>query len=259
MRLDKALFEKGFVKSRSRAALLINENSVTVNGKIINKASFNINENDVISVIDTIGYVGRGGLKLEGAIKIFDIDVSGFDAVDIGASTGGFTECLLKFGAKSVVSVDVGHDQMDSSIKNDKRVTLLENTNAKDLTPELIGGKKDIAVMDVSFISQTEIYQAMFSILKENGIAITLVKPQFEAGSKYLNKKGIIKDKKIYLDVLKKIEKCANSFSYGVENACVSSILGGDGNVEFLILLTKNAPMFDFKNVYEQAIKEIKG
>lgn len=253
MRLDKAIFERGLAQSRSRAALLINENGVKVNGKTINKASFDVNENDEIAVVDSIGYVGRGGLKLEGALKNFNVNVSGLDALDIGASTGGFTECLLGFSAKSVTAVDVGHDQMDSKIKDDPRVTLLENTNAKALTPQLIGGKKDIAVMDVSFISQTEIYSAMFSCLKDNGIAITLVKPQFEAGSKYLNKKGVIKDKKVYLDVLKKIENSAKLFSFGVKNACVSSVVGGDGNVEFLILLEKYAPEFDFKNMLDRA------
>lgn len=249
MRLDRAVFDRGLAQSRSRAALLINENSVTVNGKTINKVSFDVNENDEISVIDSIGYVGRGGLKLECALKNFKIDISGLDALDIGASTGGFTECLLKFGAKSVTAVDVGHDQMNSKIKQDLRVTLIENTNAKLLSPQLIGGKKDIAVMDVSFISQTEIFSAMFSCLKDNGIAITLVKPQFEAGNKFLNKKGIIKDKRVYLDVLKKVENAAKVFSYGVRNACVSSVVGGDGNTEFLILLQKYAPEFDFTNM----------
>ncbi len=253
MRLDKAVFERGLAQSRSRAALLINENSVKVNGKTINKVSFDITESDEITVTDSIGYVGRGGLKLEGALKLFCVDVSGFEAIDIGASTGGFTECLLRFGAKSIVAVDVGHDQMDEKIKNDPRVTLLENTNAKILTTELIGGKKDIAVMDVSFISQTEIFSAMFSCLKDDGIAITLVKPQFEAGSKYLNKKGVIKDKKVYIEVLKKIENAAKVFSYGVKNACVSSITGGDGNTEFLILLQKNTPDFDFEYMLKQA------
>ena len=258
MRLDKAIFEQGFAKSRSRAALLINEGSVLVNGKIIQKTSFEVNENDVISVNDTIKYVGRGGLKLEGALKSFNLDISGFEALDIGASTGGFTECLLNFNAKSVVAVDVGHGQMDEKLKNDNRVVLLEDTNAKYITPEQIGGKKDIAVMDVSFISQTEIYNAMFNCLKEDGVAITLVKPQFEAGSKFLNKKGVIKDKKVYLTVLNKIEQSARVFSYGVKNARVSSILGGDGNIEFLVLLEKNAPIFDFTDVFNQALKGMK-
>ena len=258
MRLDKRVFEQGFAKSRSRAALLINEGSVKVNGKTIIKTSFDVDESDVISVTDTIGYVGRGGLKLEGALKSFNLYITDFEALDIGASTGGFTECLLNFNAKSVVAVDVGHGQMDEKLRNDKRVTLFENTNAKYITPELIGGKKDIAVMDVSFISQTEIYNAMFNTLKENGIAITLVKPQFEAGSKFLNKKGVIKDKKVYLTVLNKIEQAARVFSYGVKDACVSSILGGDGNIEFLVLLEKNAPLFDFSGILNQALKGIK-
>ena len=249
MRLDKAIFEKGLAQSRSRAAQLIDNNSVTVNGKTINKASYNVEETDEIVVFDSIGYVGRGGLKLEYAIKEFSVDVDGCEALDIGASTGGFTQCLLNYGALSVTSVDVGHGQMHESLVKDKRVRLIENFNAKNLNAQIIGGKKDIAVMDVSFISQTEIYGAMFSCLKDEGCAITLVKPQFEAGSKYLNKKDIIKNKKVYLDVFEKIQRSAHEYYYSVERACVSPVLGGDGNTEFLVLLKKGLFDYDFTDI----------
>ncbi len=253
MRLDKAIFEKGLVQSRSRASLLINENSVKVNGKIISKASYDVKDKDIIEVIDSIGYVGRGGLKLEAALKNFNIDVSGKDALDIGASTGGFTQCLLKFNAKSVVAVDVGYGQLHESLLRDNRVTLMEKFNAKNLTPEVIGGKKDIIVMDVSFISQTEIFEAMFSCLKDNGVAVTLVKPQFEVGSKNLNKKGIVKDKKIYSDVFLKIQNCAQKYGYSVFNICDSPILGGDGNKEFLFEIRPGGS--NFNNLLEARIK----
>lgn len=245
MRLDKAIFERGLVQSRSRASLLLNENSVKVNGKIVSKASLDVKDDDIIEVIDSIGYVGRGGLKLEAALKNFNIDVSGKDALDIGASTGGFTQCLLNFNAKSVVAVDVGHGQMHESLLKDKRVTLMEKFNAKNLTPEIIGGKKDIIVMDVSFISQTEIFEAMFSCLLIDGVAVTLVKPQFEVGSKNLNKKGIVKDKRIYSDVFLKIQNSAKQYGYSVFNICDSPILGGDGNKEFLCAIRQGESNFD--------------
>ncbi|MBR2860816.1 MAG: TlyA family RNA methyltransferase [Clostridia bacterium] len=248
MRLDKAIFLRNLTQSRSRAEQLISSGAVAVNGKTVYKSAFEVNDDDEISVQD-IGYVGRGGLKLEHALDSFSVDCKNVCALDIGASTGGFTECLLKRGAKSVVAVDVGHGQMHPKLVQDERVILLENTNAKDLTVELIGGKKDICVMDVSFISQTEIYPAMFSCLKEEGIAITLVKPQFEAGRKFLSKKGIVKDKKVFFSVLEKIEASANQFGFGVENACASPVLGGDGNKEFLVLLQRNADKFDFTKI----------
>jgi 23S rRNA (cytidine1920-2'-O)/16S rRNA (cytidine1409-2'-O)-methyltransferase len=232
---------------------LIDNNSVKVNGVIVSKASYDIKDNDNIEVFDSIGYVGRGGLKLEEAIKTFNIDISGKEALDIGASTGGFTQCLLKYGAKSVVAVDVGCGQMHKSLIDDERVTLIEKFNAKDLNPELINGKKHIAVMDVSFISQTEIYSAMFSCLNEDGIAITLVKPQFEVGGKFLNKKGIVKDKKIYKDVFLKMQYNANKYGYSVWNICDSPILGGDGNKEFLFEIRRGQSDFDI--LCERALK----
>ena len=249
------IFERGLAQSRSRAVLLLQEGSVSVNGKIVTKASFEVGDTDDITVIDSIGYVGRGGLKLQYALDRFLIDVNDKTCLDIGASTGGFTQCLLKYGASNVVAVDVGHGQMNESISSDPRVTLLENTNAKALQPEMIGGKKQIIVMDVSFISQTEIYPAMFECLEDDGCAITLVKPQFEAGSSFLNQKGIVKDKRVYYTVLNKISENARLYGFCVKDACVSSILGGDGNVEFLVLIKKGDESFDFVPLYNSVLK----
>lgn len=247
MRLDKFIAEKGLTQSRSRAEQLISGGSVRVNGKTITKPAYSVEENDSVDVTDSINYVGRGGLKLEYAIREFGIDVNGKNALDIGASTGGFTECLLNCGAKSVCAVDVGHGQMAEKLKNDPRVTLLENTNARFITPEIIGGKKDIAVMDVSFISQTVIFNALFECVNESADIITLVKPQFEAGNVFLSKKGIIKDKRVYKSVLEKIDLSAREFGYGIENACVSPIKGGDGNTEFLVYIKKDTErIFNF-------------
>ncbi len=255
MRLDKAIFERGFVQSRSRAALLIAENSVTVNGKIITKSSYEVSDNDIINVNDSIGYVGRGGLKLEAALKSFLIDVKDKKALDVGASTGGFTQCLLKYGVSSVIAIDVGHDQMHDSIKNDPRVTLIENFNAKNLSIDVVKEKVDIIVMDVSFISQTEIFSAMFPLIKDDGCAVTLVKPQFEVGGKYLNKRGVVKDKKIYYDVFLKIQSFAIKNGFCIKNACISPVLGGDGNTEFLFEFIKGDKVFDFMPLYNKVLK----
>ena len=217
MRLDKFIAQKGLVQSRSRAEQLISDGSVKVNGKTVTKPAFSVEENDKIEISDSINYVGRGGLKLEYAINKFNISVNGVDALDIGASTGGFTECLLNFGAKSVCAVDVGHGQMAEKLKADPRVTLLEDTNARFITPEIIGGKKDLAVMDVSFISQTAIFGALFECVNDSADIVTLVKPQFEAGSEFLSKKGIIKDRRIYKSVLEKIDLSTNEFGYGIK------------------------------------------
>lgn len=240
MRLDKFIAQKGLVQSRSRAEQLISDGSVKVNGKTVTKPAFSVEENDKIEISDSINYVGRGGLKLEYAINKFNISVNGADAIDIGASTGGFTECLLNFGAKSICAVDVGHGQMAEKLKADPRVTLLENTNARFITPEIIGGRKDLAVMDVSFISQTAIFSALFECVNDSADIVTLVKPQFEAGSEFLSKKGIIKDRRIYKSVLEKIDLSTNEFGYGIKNACVSPIKGGDGNTEFLVHIKKD-------------------
>lgn len=245
MRLDKAIFQRGLVQSRSRAALLIEEGSVLVNGETVLKASREVSDADEISVTDSIGYVGRGGLKLEHALKTFSVSADGKDCLDIGASTGGFTQCLLNNGAKRVVAVDVGHGQMHESIASDKRVVLFENTNARFITADTVLGKKDLIVMDVSFISQTEIYPAICDSLKDEGTAITLVKPQFEAGSRFLNKKGIVKDKKAYYLTFQKLLQHLLPLGLGIFDCCPSSIKGGDGNVEFLILIKKGVSTFD--------------
>lgn len=248
MRLDKSILMRRLAPSRSRAELLIKDGCVKVNGRQVLKPSFEVKDEDEVTVTDSIKYVGRGGLKLERALEAFSVSVDGCDCIDIGASTGGFTECLLMHNAKSVVAVDVGHGQMAERIAGDMRVTLLENTNARFLTEDTVFGKKDIAVMDVSFISQTAIYPAMFSCLKDCGKAITLIKPQFEAGSEFLNKKGIIKDKKAYLTVLNRIEFSLNAHGWYIKEICLSPIKGGDGNTEFLLLTEKGEyPNFDFR------------
>lgn len=248
MRLDKAVFLRGLAQSRSRAEQLIASGDVFVNGMPVNKASYSVEESDRILVQDSIGYVGRGGLKLEYALDTFGIVCQGKKALDIGASTGGFTQCLLRRGVQKVIAVDVGHGQMAPELVKDPRVVLLENTNARYLTPEMTGGRAELAVMDVSFISQTVLYPALFSCMEEQAPIITLVKPQFEAGSRCLNKKGVVKDPTVYPKVFETIDRHARALGRGVAKVCMSPVLGGDGNREFLVLLEKGAQKFEFEN-----------
>ena len=193
MRLDKAVFEQKKAQSRSRAEMLILSGAVKVNGRVVQKPSQNVEEKDIIDVED-IAYVGRVGLKLEGALDAFELDVNGLVALDIGASTGGFTQCLLKRGVKKVFAIDVGHGQMAKEIADDDRVELFEDTNARDIYPQMFSQSADIAVMDVSFISQTTLYPALFACTDK---VVALVKPQFELEKRFLTKKVIVKDKKL--------------------------------------------------------------
>lgn len=236
MRLDVFLFQNSFAKSRTHAASLIEEGMVTVNGKIASKASADVSETDNVVVHrPDVSYVSRGGLKLHHAIETIPLDVRGLRAVDIGASTGGFTDCLLAHGAEYVVAVDAGNGQLDKTLLTDSRVRNIENCNARFLTEDIIGGKCDLAVTDVSFISQTLIIPCVPKVLKEEGVYVGLIKPQFECGRGALSKNGIVKDKKYHLSAVLKVYDCL------IENDLIpfallpSPITGGDGNTEFLI------------------------
>ena len=196
MRLDVFLAKNGFARSRTLARALIENGQVTVNGKTALRPSESVTEDDRVSVADGSAdrYVSRGGLKLEKILEELGISVSGLVVCDIGSSTGGFTDCLLKRGAAKVYAVDCGKDQLDASLKGDRRVVSVEGFNAKELTPE-VTGTVDMVTMDVSFISQTKLYPAVKRILKKDGIFISLIKPQFESGRENIGKNGVIKDK----------------------------------------------------------------
>ncbi|MBQ7371057.1 MAG: TlyA family RNA methyltransferase [Blautia sp.] len=236
MRLDVFLYQNGFARSRTHAASLIAEGYVTVNGKIASKPSGDITDNDTVNVTrPEVSYVSRGGLKLHHAIESLQLDVHGMRGVDIGASTGGFTDCLLAHGAEYVVAVDAGSGQLDKTLVQNDRVLNIENCNARYLTSEIIGGKCDIAVTDVSFISQTLIIPCIPEILHDEGIYIGLVKPQFECGKEALNKNGIVKDKKYHLAAICKVYDCLKENGLTPFEILPSPIFGGDGNTEFLI------------------------
>lgn len=242
MRADLFLFSRGLAKSRTHAAELI-KNGVELSGKKIGKPSQDIPETtpeNEIKILEPSKYVSRGGLKLEAALTAFSVETKGLTALDVGASTGGFTDCLLKHGAEKVYAVDVGHGQLAQELISDSRVVNLEGINAKFLSPELIGrGGFPLAVSDVSFISQALIYAPVCSMLCEGGRFISLVKPQFECGRKNLSSGGICKDKKVHLEVVRTLfEKARASGLY----PCAftrSPIAGGDGNTEYLALFVK--------------------
>ncbi len=259
MRLDVYLTEKGYVGSRARAKSLIEKGLVTVDGKRADKPSQSIPEGEhSVLVQDDLPYVSRGGLKLEGALRSFDLDVTGFDALDIGASTGGFTDCLLQHGAASVCAVDAGAGQLAASLLSDARVTSYEHLNARTLTPEDVGGRMfDLIVMDVSFISATYILPQFPKLLREGGAAIILIKPQFEVGKAHLGKGGIVRDRAAHLLAVNRVTDAVRALGMVPMELIPSPIEGGDGNREFLLLLRKCAEGID--QLTDQTVTQVVG
>ncbi len=242
MRLDVYLAENGFFQSRSKAQAAIAEGRVSINGKKAEKHSVSVDANDIIEIIARERFVSRAGEKLAHALNEFKIDVSGLTVLDIGASTGGFTDCLLQNGAKHVFALDVGSAQLDEKLRNDERVTVIENFNARNARKSDFESEIDMIVMDVSFISQTLIYDACADILSHGGKMITLIKPQFEAGRNNVGKGGIVKDRdgKIIKSILQKLDDAAKINGFSRINLTDSPIEGGDGNKEYLALFSKN-------------------
>ncbi len=237
MRADVYLTEKGLCESRSKAKRIIEDGLLFVNGANVKKCSYEIGENDEAEIRgEVMPFVSRGGLKLLGAIEAFDLNVKELTCVDIGASTGGFTDCLLKNGAKKVYAVDCGSGQLHSSLLNDPRVESMEKFNARELTSEMLGERCDLAVMDVSFISQALLYEAVRSVLKDGGILISLIKPQFECGRAALGRGGIVKDKKVRVNVIRSVVDKASAFGLTLTGLAPSPIKGGDGNEEYLAM-----------------------
>ena len=241
MRLDLFLTENGFFKSRSKAQAAISAGNVKVNGVTAEKASLDIIGDERIEIANEERFVSRAGEKLFHALNEFGVDVGGMTALDIGASTGGFTDCLLQNGAKKVYSLDVGTAQLADSLRNDSRVTVMENFNARYAKREDFNDAIDIIVMDVSFISQTLIYPACEDILQSGKVMITLIKPQFEAGKKHVGKGGIVHDKdgKIIKEILEKIDSSASAFGFTRKGITDSPIVGGDGNKEYLAIFIR--------------------
>ena len=238
MRIDKYLFENGYAQSRQKAREIIEAGMVYVDKKQITKPSYDLDpETKEIEVTGKpYEYVSRGGVKLEGALDHFKVEVNGLVAADIGSSNGGFTDCLLRRGAKKVFAIDSGTNQLHESLRNNEKVVVMENFNARALDLESLGERVDIAVCDLSFISQKYIYIPLTKILKDGGLFVSLIKPQFEAGREYLSKNGIVKDKKIHKRVIEALVSEAAGSKLYCRGVITSPIQGGDGNVEYLAL-----------------------
>ena len=241
MRIDVFLAENGFARSRSEAKALIDEGAVTVDGKVITKASFDVagKESSVILDRSYKKYVSRGGYKLDGALCAFGIDVAGRLAIDVGASSGGFTDCLLQRGVRHVLAVDAGQGQLDASLRADTRVSVYENYNARYLDPSDFPYRPSFACMDVSFISATLILEALYRILDDTADFVCLVKPQFEVGREGLGKGGIVKDEKRRLAALERVIAFGVAIGFTHKSAITSPIKGGDGNIEYLVHFRK--------------------
>lgn len=239
-RLDVALVSRGLAESREKAQAMIISGTVFLNGQRADKASLAVKEEDTVEARGTAHpYVSRGGLKLEKALQVFPIDVTGITAMDIGASTGGFTDVLLQNGAAHVYSIDVGYGQLDWKLRNDPRVTVMERTNARAMTREQFPDVPGLAVMDVSFISIRLILPAAIGVMGDEGRFLTLVKPQFEAGRDRVGKKGVVREAETHRDVLREIMAFVESIGWVVQGMDFSPIRGPEGNIEFLYDLVK--------------------
>lgn len=261
MRLDKYLIEKNFFSSREKAQTAIKHNTVKVNGNIITKASMDITDQMEVEVIDLFNkFVSMGGLKLEKAMVDFGLDFQGKSVLDIGSSTGGFTDCALQNGAAHVVAVDVGTQQLADSLRQDSRVTSIENKDFRELTPDEIGNETfDFIVSDVSFISLTYILPYCRQFLETDGQMMLLIKPQFEAGPSFLSRSGIVTDEKGYKVAINKVVSEALNQHFYLNNLSISTLFEQHKNVEFLALfsLNDNKYRLDLNKVCSN-VKEVK-
>jgi 23S rRNA (cytidine1920-2'-O)/16S rRNA (cytidine1409-2'-O)-methyltransferase len=234
-RLDMALVARGLAPSRAQAQAMIRAGGVRVNGALCRKAALLCGADDAITAEGGLPFVSRGGLKLEAALRAFDIDVAGRVCLDLGASTGGFTHCLLSRGAASVFAVDVGTAQLADSLRLDLRVTVLERTDARAVTPDILGGPADFICCDLSFISLSHIFPVLPPLLLPEGHAVALVKPQFEAGPGAVGKGGVVRDPAVHIRVLHAVLAAAESHGLYPWGLIPSPVAGGDGNIEFLL------------------------
>ena len=236
VRLDRLLVMRGLADSREKGQALILAGQVLVNGQKVDKAGEQVSEDSDIRILgEQMPYVSRGGLKLEAALKEFRINVDGLTALDIGASTGGFTDCLLQHGAAKAYAVDVGYGQMAWKLRQDPRVVVIERVNVRDMAQELIPDKVDIVVIDVSFISLEKVIPSVVRFLKPFAALVALIKPQFEAGREQVGKGGIVRDETAREGAKQRIAAFVAEQGFNVKGAIPSPITGQDGNVEFLL------------------------
>jgi 23S rRNA (cytidine1920-2'-O)/16S rRNA (cytidine1409-2'-O)-methyltransferase len=236
MRLDRLLAARGLAESREKAQAMIFAGQVLVNSQKIDKAGALVPDDAEIRILgEMLRYVSRGGLKLEKALHEFQVSVEGRVVLDIGASTGGFTDCLLQHGCAKVYAVDVGYGQLAWKLRQDPRVVVIERTNIRTLGPQLVPEPADIAVVDVSFISLEKVIPAVLKLLKTNSEIIALIKPQFEAGKESVGKGGIVRDQPARIAAVEKVSECIRRLGLDIRGVIPSPITGQDGNVEFLI------------------------
>ncbi|MCI5514685.1 MAG: TlyA family RNA methyltransferase [Oscillospiraceae bacterium] len=240
-RLDVAVFEGGYAPSREKAKAIIMAGLVYVNNQKVDKAGFELKEGDVLEVRGkTLKYVSRGGLKLEKAMECFPITLTDKICMDVGASTGGFTDCMLQNGAKKVYSIDVGYGQLAWKLRTDDRVVNLERTNFRYVDNTVVKDKIDFSSVDVSFISLSHILPVLSTLLSDTGEAVCLIKPQFEAGREKVGKKGVVRDLNVHLEVVKKVIDLALDNGFDVLGLEFSPIKGPEGNIEYLIFIKKS-------------------
>lgn len=258
-RLDVLLVKKNLAPSREKAKAVIMAGSVYVDGQKEDKAGSVFEEEQVNIEVrgHAIPYVSRGGLKLEKALQVFPISLTDKICMDIGASTGGFTDCMLQNGAAKVYSIDVGYGQLDWKLRQDLRVVCMEKTNFRYLTPEDIPDRPDFASVDVSFISLDKILTPAYALLKEDGEMVCLIKPQFEAGREKVGKKGVVRDPKIHHEVVCRIITHAVSVSFAVLDLSYSPIRGPEGNIEYLLHLKKQSGKEDPEEVLNSLKQKI--
>jgi len=248
-RLDILMVERGLAESREKAKAIIMSGNVFVDGQREDKAGASFQEKSVIEVKgNPLKYVSRGGLKLEKAISCFDVTLTGKICMDVGASTGGFTDCMLQNGAKLVYAVDVGHGQLAWKLRNDERVVCMEKTNIRYVTPESVADKIRFVSIDVSFISLTKVLGAVKALMEPDGEVVCLIKPQFEAGREKVGKKGVVREKSVHLEVIEKVAAFAGSIGFEAQHLEFSPIKGPEGNIEYLLHLKNHMEGTTFLN-----------
>ena len=257
-RLDVLLVERGLAPSREKAKTMIMAGNVFVDNQREDKAGTNVPVDANIEIHgETLKYVSRGGLKLEKAMNSFPIDLNGTVCMDIGASTGGFTDCMLQNGAAKVFSVDVGYGQFAWKLRQDPRVVCMEKTNIRYVTPDDIGEALDFASVDVSFISLTKVLPPAYELLKDGAEMVCLIKPQFEAGREKVGKKGVVRDPKVHEEVIEKVVLFAHATGFDVLGLDFSPVKGPEGNIEYLVHIRKVAepvePSVDIAGVVSAA------
>jgi 23S rRNA (cytidine1920-2'-O)/16S rRNA (cytidine1409-2'-O)-methyltransferase len=256
-RLDILLVEKGIFPTREKAKSAIMAGEVLVEGERVNKSGQRIKAESNISVIKKeTAYVSRGGEKLEKALKVFNVNVKGKRVIDVGASTGGFTDCLLKFGAKKVYCIDVGYGQIAWKLQKDNRVAVIDRTNIRYLTADKFNDLFELATIDVSFISLDKVLPAVYSLIKERGEVVALIKPQFEAGREFIQKGGLVKRVEVHQMVIERVGEKAQEMGFSIHGLTFSPLKKTSGNIEYLIYLVKNSGK-DKINNFPQIIEEV--